>query len=313
MIAGVIPVLLIAVGVGAIMLGAAALWSLGPRFRVGRLLASTPKLTVGEANVIARDGARRYVRIDGRIDAADEFEDADHRPLVFRRTRLEASASGRWTPFEDSRESVPFEVREGLDGIAIDADALGDGLVVVPRQSSGTAGDLGDRAPASLGAGTPVRAIIEQVSSVEHAIVLGVPIADSPDAPARLTAGLGRPLVLTTLEPGEAMRILAGGTARPRLAAFLLGGGAVLVILGAGWAVAGSLLPAAIRLVVPLAMAASPTPGAAGGDPRSSGEGPGLVGEPLLALVGVLGIAVAAIVATTLYIRLTGGPGGRRS
>jgi hypothetical protein len=33
----------------------------------------------------------------------------------------------------------------------------------------------------------------------------------------------------------------------------------------------------------------------------------------LLALVGVLGIAVAAIVATTLYIRLTGGPGGRRS
>lgn len=55
-------------------------------------------------------------------------------------------------------------------------------------------------------------------------------------------------------------------------------------------------------------LAASPSPaGAAGGDPRSSGQGPGLVGDPLLAIVVVVLIAVATIAATLAYIRMTGG------
>jgi hypothetical protein len=60
--------------------------------------------------------------------------------------------------------------------------------------------------------------------------------------------------------------------------------------------------------VVPL-LAASPSPSAApGGDPRSSGQGPGLVGDPLIALVGVLGIGLGALVITLVYIRLTARP-----
>ena len=54
-------------------------------------------------------------------------------------------------------------------------------------------------------------------------------------------------------------------------------------------------------------LAAEPTPSQIGGDPRSSGEGPGLVGEPFLALGAVLLIAVVAVVATTAWVRLTGG------
>ena len=312
MIAVVIPLLLVAAGVVATVLGAAVLRSFGPRYRVGRLLASTPRVSVAEAVALASRGGRRYVRVDGRIDADDEFEDADHRPLVYRRTRLQARNGQRWTAFEDSREAVRFEIREGLDGIAVDADVLDDGLVVVPRESTGAARDLGERAPESLEPGTPVRAIVEQVSSVEHAIVLGVPVAgDGSGDAARLTAGLGRPLVLTTLEPAEAMRVLAGGTARPRLAALALGSGAVLVALGIVWAIVDALLPAVVPALAPMALAASPSPEpgqAVGGDPRSSGEGPGLVGEPGLALLAVAAIAIAAILATTLYIRLTGGP-----
>jgi hypothetical protein len=60
-------------------------------------------------------------------------------------------------------------------------------------------------------------------------------------------------------------------------------------------------------LVVVTALAAEPTPSAVGGDPRSSGEGPGLVGEPLLALGAVLAIALLAVVVTTAWVRLTGG------
>ncbi len=55
------------------------------------------------------------------------------------------------------------------------------------------------------------------------------------------------------------------------------------------------------------ALAAEPTPSAVGGDPRSSGEGPGLVGDPLLALGAVLAMAIVAVVATTAWVRLTGG------
>ena len=197
--------------------------------------------TVPIRMTIAARGTQRYVRVDGRIDATDEFEDADHRPLVLRRTRIEALSGPAWKTVEDSREQVPFEVREGTTGIDVDAAALDAGLVVVPRFSTGIVGDLGDRAPAGLAAETPVRARIEQVSSVEHAIVLGVPVAD--DGRVRLGAGLGRPLILTTLEPAEAMRILAGGDVRrSRAAAALLVSGTVLVAAGIGWAIAEAIL-----------------------------------------------------------------------
>jgi hypothetical protein len=60
-----------------------------------------------------------------------------------------------------------------------------------------------------------------------------------------------------------------------------------------------------------VALAESPSPtAAAGGDPRSSGQGPGLVGDPLLAMVVVVLIGLAAFGATLLYVRATGGPRG---
>jgi hypothetical protein len=69
------------------------------------------------------------------------------------------------------------------------------------------------------------------------------------------------------------------------------------------------LAHAAVVLVVGSALAASPSP-VTGGDPRSSGQGPGLVGDPVVAILIVVGIGVVALVATLAYIRLTG---GRRS
>lgn len=41
------------------------------------------------------------------------------------------------------------------------------------------------------------------------------------------------------------------------------------------------------------------------GDPRSSGQGPGLVGDPLTAVVVVAAIAVLTIAVTMLYVRAT--------
>jgi hypothetical protein len=237
----VTPLLLIAVGAFALGAGVVVLRSFGPGYRVGRLLAGTPRVPIDEARSLAESGAQRYVRVDGRIDSADEFDDADHRPLVLRRTRLEARTGRGWETVEDSREQVPFEVREGATAIEVDGTALDAGLVVVPRLSAGVAGDLGDRMPAGLPAETPLRARIEQVSSVEHAIVLGVPVADN--GRIRMEPGLGRPLVLTTLEAPEAMRILGrGDTVRAKAAAGLLLVGLAFVLAGIGWAVSEAIL-----------------------------------------------------------------------
>ena len=141
------PLVLAAAGVVALIAAGLTLRSFGTRYRVGRLLATTPKVTVGEAVEMARAGQRAYVRVDGRIDTAEDFEGPDHQPLVLRRVRLEVRDGRRWRPFEDDRQVVPFTVNEGLDTIAIDTDALDAGLVVVPRESIGTAADLADRVP----------------------------------------------------------------------------------------------------------------------------------------------------------------------
>jgi hypothetical protein len=83
------------------------------------------------------------------------------------------------------------------------------------------------------------------------------------------------------------------------------------------WASVGAAVIAAAGLTLAgmaragVAVAASPSPTAVVlGDPRSGGQGPGLVGDPLAAIVVVAVIALASLAATLLYVRLTGGPRG---
>jgi hypothetical protein len=234
------PLIPFVAGLGALVAGVLVLRTYGPNYRVGRLLASTPEVSVAEARALA-DGRARYVRVQGRIDAEDEFEDDAHRPLVFRRTRLQLQKDRGWVSFEDRRERVRFEVRDGLDGIVIDDADLDIGLVVVPRESVGTAADVADRVPPGTSPTTPVRLRVDQVSSVEHAIVLGVPRHDADGQPL-LTAGLGRPLVLTTLATDEAMRILTEGRSdRIKVAVVCLASGAALMVIALVLALAGAV------------------------------------------------------------------------
>ena len=131
-------------------------------------------------------------------------------------------------------------------------------------------------------------------------MVAGVPAKDASGT-VRMTAGLGRPLILTTLERDEAMRVLAGDAPRRPLAAVIaMTVGLISLTIGIVWAIAGA--------VTGSALAASPEPSAVvGGDPRSSGEGPGLVGDPLTAIVLGLVIGIGTALATAVYVRMTGG------
>ena len=303
---GVAPLLLAAAGLLALAVATAILRSFGPGYRVGRLLAAAPRVSVAEARRIAEAGESRYVRIDGRIDSDEEFEDADHRPLVLRRTTLEwrpAADGGAWTRFESSLEAVPFVVREGLDEIGVDGDAVAEGLVVVRRESIGRAADLGERAPLGVSPDAQARLRIEQVSSVEHATVAGVP-ARAVGGGLAIGPGLGRPLIVTTLEGDEVMRVLTGGaTSRSRLAIVTLVAGGVLIAVAAMW-----WLLEWLGGGVATALAASPDPTLRpGSDTRSSGGGPGLVGEPLAAVLGVLGLGLVSLLASLAYVRFTGG------
>jgi len=303
----VVPLLLAIAGLVA--LGAAA-WiqrSFGSRARVGRLLAVVPRVSIAEARRLAESGVARYVRVDGRLDSDQEFEDENERPLVIRRTTLEwrpASDQGRWTRLDTTAELVPFSVREGLDAIVVDGEALGEGLVVVPRERKGVAADLGDAAPAGVPPDASVRMVVDLVSTVEHAAVLGVP-QRSPGGNLVMGPGLGRPLILTTLEDDEAMRVLTGGAAgRARLALACFIGGALLLGLAFLWVVLESTFLTGATSVLAASPEATARPGT---DTRTTGGGPGLVGDPGLAILGVMGVAVLSVVATLAYVRLTGG------
>jgi hypothetical protein len=305
----------------ALGVAAAVLRSFGPRYRVGRLLAVVPQISIAEAVRIAASGERRYVRVDGRVDSDAEFEDEAHRPLVLRRTTLEwrpaAGADGRggtnargdarWRPLATpSLELAPFVLREGLDEIDIDAGAIAEGLIVVPRISAGKVADLGDLGDRPLEPATPdgdARMTVEHVSSVEHATVLGVPVR-GPDGRTTMGPGMGRPLILTTLERDEAMRVLTGGAARrSRLAIVALAvGGALLTAAVAWW-----LLDSVIGGGAVAALAASPDPTLRPGTDIRGGSTPGFVGNPVLAIVGAAIIGLGSVVATLAWIRVTDG------
>lgn len=211
--------ILAALGVGGLVLGVALLASIGPRFRLGRLLAATLTVSIGEAIALA-SGPPVYVRVSGRISSTEEFPDEQDRPLVFRRTRIEtADAHGRWLSALDESEAVPFGIETRDEFIAIDETAVGTGLVAIPRESLGTMADL----PAGLlpderidarthGSSTPARLVIEQLSAVEHATVCGRPVLR--DGKPTLSSGTGRPLIVTTLDIPSAMRLLAAGHRR---------------------------------------------------------------------------------------------------
>ena len=230
------PLLLLVLGLALVVAGALFMGSIGPGQRVGRLLASTPRVSVEQALGLATDAVPRYVRLDGRLDSDEDFPDEREQPLIFRRRRLEAWRGRRWEILREARDLVPFQLNEGLASIAIDGQALDVGLVVLPREALGAAHEAPELLPDGLDPATRVRLRIEQLSAVEHATVIGTPALDAAGRPI-LTAGTGRPLILSTLEPAEAMQLLAGGRDRAMVVAILLLGGFVLLVLGAGWGI----------------------------------------------------------------------------
>ncbi len=235
------PLLLIAVGVVALVAGWLLVRRLGPRARVGRILASTPIVAVDEAVRLAASGTLRYVGVGGRLDSDQEFLDEHERPLCLRRSRLDLRSGKRWRTVTDNRQVVPFGLAGGLATIAIDGDALDEGLVVVVRESEGTAGEVPDRVPEGTPPATPTRLRVELLSTVDHALALGVPTVDEDGSPI-LRPGLGRPLILTTLEPAEAMRLLAvDHRTSTRVGALLLACGALSTLVGLGWAVVAAV------------------------------------------------------------------------
>ena len=224
----------------ALAAGWLAMRRLGPGARIGRILAATKVVEMRQALAIAASGQARYVAVGGRVDAEEPWEDEGGRPLVYRRSRLEHLDGSRWTPFEDDRRVVPFELAGALERIEVDGDALDEGLVVVTRESEGTAGEIPDRVPPEMPASTPVRLRVEFVSAVDHALVLGVPVKAGDHGVMR--PGRGRPLILTTLEPAEAMRLLAHGRqGATRAITLLLGGGLLAIAIGVAWAVVDAI------------------------------------------------------------------------
>ena len=73
--------------------------------------------------------------------------------------------------------------------------------------------------------------------------------------------------------------------------------------------IASIAVPAGGSAGIASVRAASPQPSAGSGDTRSTGEAPGFVGAPLVAVAAVVVLGLAAVLVTVVFVRVTGGPG----
>jgi hypothetical protein len=274
-------------------------------------MAGVAPVTPREALLI---GDGHYLAVSGNIDAAEAFEDESRRPLVYRRERVLIADGNTWREIERVVRSVPFVISDGDHSLAIDAAQLGDGLVVIERQWDGSVAELAAAhrdyqdpesaaLVAQLASAAPTagaRVILEQISTLDRGTAAGLLRGGA------LTAGgAGQPLVLTTLDRREALRILGSGQ-RASLAAGLLT--LLLLIVGALLLLAGSaalLSEATSGAGAALSPSPAPSPTAASGesgDARNGGVGTGPGG--LAGLIGALSapFAVGALIAVVVSV-----------
>ena len=298
---------------GALLI-ALSIWSSrrgGTRTRAARLMAGVAPVSPREALLI---GDGHYLAVSGNIDAAEAFEDESHRPLVYRRERVLIADGSAWREIERAVRSVPFVISDGAHSVAIDAAQLGDGLVVIERQWDGSVTELAaahrdyqDPESAALVAQlasaaptTGARVILEQISTLDRGTAAGL-LRDG----ALTAGGAGQPLVLTTLDRREALRILGRGQ-RASLAAglltlLLLIAGLLLFVIGS----AALLSEATSGAGAALSPSPAPEPTAASGesgDARNGGVGTGPGG--LAGLIGALAapFAVGALIAFVVSV-----------
>ena len=275
--------LLLALGVGLIALSVWASRRGGTRARSARLMAGLAPVSPEEALLV---GENRYLAVQGSIDAAEAFDDENHRPLVYRRERVLVREGDTWRELERAVRSVQFFVTSSSASIEIDAELLGDGLVVIERQWEGSVAELvasgrtfkeaaTSTLVAELAANAPAltaRVVLEQISTLDRGTVVGLLRNGT------LTAGgAGQPLVLTTLDRRDALRIL-GGEARGSLAVSLLTLAALVAgVLTTGVALVGLLGEISASVNATASPSPSQTVSPESGDARNGGvaAGPG--------------------------------------
>ena len=275
------------------------------RTRAGQLLAGLSPISPTEALKLAalRGDSAPYLAIKGSIDAPEIFEDEHHRPLVFRRERVSIADEGGWRVIDTAERSLPFVVSDPSNSISIATADLADGLVVVERRWEGSVAELHAAGReyqrpetaalvAALATSDPTRGArvgLEQISNLDRATAAGQ-LVDG-----ELRAGAGRPLVVTTLERADSLRLL-GGEARGRLvsstlALALLAIGLLLLLGGVALALASPALGADAASPSP-----TPTPNPESGDARNGGVGVGPGGLLGLVVMFALPLLFAAIV-----------------
>ena len=299
------------IGVALIAVGLLLSRRTDVRTRAGQLLAGLSPVTPTEALRLAalRGESSPYLAIKGSIDAVEIFEDENHRPLVYRRERVSIADEGGWRVIDTAERSLPFVVSDPSSSISIATADIAEGLVVVERRWEGSVAELHAagreyQTPetaalvTALAASDPTRGArvgLEQISNLDRATAAGQLID------GQLRAGAGRPLVVTTLERAEALRLL-GSEGRGRLASSTVA--LALMALGLTFLIGGIALTIATTAIGADAVSPSPspTPTPESGDARNGGVGVGPGG--LLGLVAMFALPLLFAGAVVFVTRL---------
>lgn len=221
----------------------------GARPAMGRRLAGARQLRVGEILDLAPGDPlpRRPVRVIGRIRCAEPIVSSqDDRLVAFHRDVEVATPRGGWRSIERLRETRSFELWDHDGSLQVDPAQAAEPLVVLPHVWTGLADELDEtyagalaRVTAEQGPPTQARSSTRMVSIVDRLLLLASITRDGQGRVALAPPPGG--YLLSALELDDAMRLLGGrhprlmlaGTAAVALAAAVLVGAGLLLVVSA--------------------------------------------------------------------------------
>jgi hypothetical protein len=240
--AATIPLLLIAMGIVGIGLGALLVrWS-GADTRAGRRLAGARTVPLPDLREAAAADQlpRTAIRLEGRVRCADPIVTADGERVALLHRDVEVQLpNGAWRTIERLRDARPIDLWQRTVSTPLDLGQLAEPLITIPHQWEGTTDALDpahrpavERLATEYGPLEQARATTRRVTLVDELTVLARAERE-PDGTLRLVPPPGGYLA-STVDLDVAMRLLAGPHRRRMLAGFgVVAIGAAVTLVGA--------------------------------------------------------------------------------
>jgi hypothetical protein len=207
---------------------------------MARRLAGPPQAKVG--TLLDGELPDRPIRVSGRVRCPEPLDTGDGEKLVAFHRDVDVRVGGRWRSLERLRETRSFDLWDHDGSLRVDPAFAAEPLVTIPKVWRGSPAVLEEPHASAIarleerhGPVAEARATTRTLAITDRLLVLAQPTRDEAGE-VRLDPPSGG-FLITNLELGDAMRILAGRSRRAATGGVI---GIALAIALVGIGVAGT-------------------------------------------------------------------------